>query len=184
MNKKLKYSLFFLLLGFLAVTFTLVNAAPTKEIEVVMFVGEGCPHCAKLKEAFSSLQQSDFPQARLIEYEVYHNTDNQLLFAQYGKVFGVRTDGVPITFIGNEVIDGENVEALRDELKKCSQVPCPTPTQLFEEKKKDLDLTEVNTTPANQDNYTAIGWVVIIMIVLIIFVVVITQMKGKSNKQK
>ncbi|HCC22581.1 TPA: hypothetical protein DF272_00135 [Candidatus Falkowbacteria bacterium] len=182
MAHKFKYGLLFLLTLLLLAAAPMIQAAPTNEIEVVMFTGEGCPHCAKMKEAFSSWQKSDFPQAKLVEYEVYRDYDNQKLFAQYGIAFGLETDGVPVTLVGKEVIYGENLGRFRTEIEKCTQMSCPAPTQLFEQKKLTMGLDTDDSAQTDQTNYTVVGWVIIIMIILVVGVIIFTQRPQKKNQ--
>jgi cytochrome c biogenesis protein CcdA/glutaredoxin len=67
---------------------------------IVLFYGEGCPHCAA-ERAFLAALLADRPDVVLTEYEVYGNADNAELMVRTAEERGFEAVGVPITIIGD-----------------------------------------------------------------------------------
>ena len=107
-------------------------SAPAKPVDLVIFVGEGCPHCAKMKEYINDLKNTDFPNINIIEYEVYHDVDNQNLMDRYAKAYNTTSQYVPLTFIGDNAISGENKNELQRLLTLCQVKSCESPEKIVE----------------------------------------------------
>lgn len=85
--------------------------------EIYFFEGEGCPHCAKMKEFLSGLQQ-EYPQLKINDYEIWYNEENRQLAEQMAQERGIVIEGVPTLFIGDEVIVGDRQEEVRAAVEK------------------------------------------------------------------
>lgn len=74
-------------------------------IDVHVFYGEGCPHCAQLH---SYLEEAvlTYPQLNIIDHEVYFNDEERELFLTMSEAYGEEIQGVPTMFIGNTVLVG------------------------------------------------------------------------------
>lgn len=74
-------------------------------VNIYLFWGEGCPHCAKAKPFLENLDKSS-DKINLYTYEVYYNTQNQKLYQEVGEKLKVDSSGVPLIVIGDEVFVG------------------------------------------------------------------------------
>ena len=75
---------------------------PPDPVELILFWGEGCPHC-EAERAFLRELQSDYPDLVVEEYEVWRNAANRQLFVETATAAGVAPRAVPTTFIGDRV---------------------------------------------------------------------------------
>ncbi|HPH97625.1 MAG TPA: hypothetical protein PKW33_08245 [Anaerolineaceae bacterium] len=71
------------------------------KIVVVLFWGDGCPHCAEEKPWLAELAQKN-PLIEIKEYEVWYNEDNQKLLEEAAKKYDFEPSGVPVTLIGDQ----------------------------------------------------------------------------------
>ncbi len=99
--KLFKYTLFsFLGLGLVSLT-ALAQQIPTLDF----FHGRECPHCQNEKKWFPTLKQA-YPDIVINEYEVWHDTENQALWAERLAELGETPSGVPSNIIGDVHITG------------------------------------------------------------------------------
>lgn len=97
-----------LVAGFLAATTSPLQAQEPTEpdvVELVMFYGDGCPHCANEKVFLESLQQR-YPDLHIETYEVWNDDVNLELFRQFAADHGVEARGVPTTFVAGQTWTG------------------------------------------------------------------------------
>ena len=71
-------------------------------VSLLLFHGEGCPHCAAEREYLVGLSQRH-PDLVIHEYEVWHDVDNQELLMQYARDLQFEPAGVPVTIVGDQV---------------------------------------------------------------------------------
>jgi len=76
-----------------------------KEINLYLFYGEGCPHCADEK-VFLNEYLKENEDVKLHTYEVWYNSENQEKFLEVQKILDVSARGVPYLVIGNNVVSG------------------------------------------------------------------------------
>ncbi|MFP4423983.1 MAG: hypothetical protein ACLFP2_02005 [Candidatus Woesearchaeota archaeon] len=69
-------------------------------VDIHVFVGRTCPHCAELEEYLGSLEE-DY-DINPVYYEVWYNKSNKALFEEMAQDHGIRAQGVPTTFIGDK----------------------------------------------------------------------------------
>ena len=117
MKRLLKLIILFLLLPLLPITvFALDNykdevadivGEEVKEdvINVYLFRGDGCPHCAKAEE-FLDEEYSDNDQVKVYDYEVWYDKDNAELYNEVQKHFKVEIDAVPFLVVGDTYFVG------------------------------------------------------------------------------
>ena len=93
--KKISKVIFALLFFFLLST----NVSAKEKVKLYFFHGDGCPHCAE-EEKFlkKAVNKHDI---KIVEYEVWHNKDNQVLMEEVKNKYNITTNGVPLTIIGN-----------------------------------------------------------------------------------
>lgn len=80
-------------------------SAEGRKINIHLFYGEGCPHCAHEME-FLSEYLKDNDNVELFTYEVWYDRHNQELLAEVQKQMGTSSSGIPYTVIGKKVISG------------------------------------------------------------------------------
>lgn len=108
-----------------------VNAqAPISEpgkLEIYLFWGEGCSHCAVAKPYLEDLAKK-YPGIELKEYEVWYNEENQKLLTDMAAEYGIDANGVPTYFFGNYYMVGY-AEVLNDPIEQvvseCLENGCP-----------------------------------------------------------
>ena len=121
-----------LILGILTVWVHQVSAQmPTSGsvVPIYLFIGEGCPHCAKAKPYFESLAET-YPEINLQVLEVYYNGENQAFFLSMAERAGIQQFAVPTIFIGPYYLQGYS-EELNPEIEavviKCMKDGCADP---------------------------------------------------------
>lgn len=97
----------FILLFIFAVSFIFIGNVDAKQINMYLFYGESCPHCAAL-EKYLNKEYANDSNLKLYKYEVWNNTTNQSLWEKVQQAMGVQARGVPYFVVGNEVIQGYN----------------------------------------------------------------------------
>ncbi|MBW2967775.1 hypothetical protein KY362_04770 [Candidatus Woesearchaeota archaeon] len=102
------------------------TAAQPNTVELVLFYGAGCPHCAK-EEAWLEDMKEKYPTLKVFEYEVYSDNDNRKLMFELAERHGVEVSGVPATFINGKVITGFSdrlAENIEQEITYCLYNDC------------------------------------------------------------
>lgn len=116
-------------------------------VTIYFFEGTGCPFCEKEK-VFLSETQSKYKGLRVKQYEVWHNRENAILMSKMLNVYGIKPQGVPVTFIGERVFIGfsDQIKAdIKDTIEKCFSLGCPDPY----EKTMSIITQEKTTTDSN-----------------------------------
>lgn len=124
----------------------------TYSVEMYLFYGQGCPHCAALEEFLDGIK-GKYPII-LRPYEIYYNQENREFFEKMTKAYGKEIEGVPTLFIGNKVIVGYSnsmADLVEAEIAKCSVEGCISPA-----KKIEGNVTEISTesSPAEHPEVT------------------------------
>lgn len=73
--------------------------------KIYFFWGNGCPHCAHEKEFLAAIKKR-YPEIVIESYEVWQNSANAGFFSQMTKSAGIKSTGVPVTFIDRRVFVG------------------------------------------------------------------------------
>lgn len=96
----------------------MVHAEETKKINVYLFRGEGCPHCAEAEEFFDSLSKDEeySKYYKLVSYEVWYDEDNANLMNETAKKLNTEANGVPFIVIGEKYFSGY-ASSMDDEIK-------------------------------------------------------------------
>ena len=82
-------------------------------VDIYLFRGEGCSHCAELEPYLQSLKDGVYKdKINIHEYEIWYDEDNALLADQFCDAYGVTSNGVPMTFVGSQFLSGysENMQ--------------------------------------------------------------------------
>ena len=78
--------------------------AEQKELNMYLFYGNGCPHCAAL-EKYLDEYLKDKPNIKLYEYEVWSSEENRNKLKDIFEITNVE-GGIPYLIVGNNVITG------------------------------------------------------------------------------
>ena len=90
--------------------------ADERQIDIHLFYGDGCPHCAA-EEEFLNKYLEGKDNIKLNKYEVWYNKDNQKLLADVQNELASKENGVPYTVIGKKVIVGYSESFTADNIK-------------------------------------------------------------------
>jgi len=118
---------------FLLILFSSVLFAQTN---MVIFYGQGCPHCAAL-ESWLNEYQPQHPELNITNYEIYHNQQNRELMKKFTSSYNTKIEGVPTVFINDKIFVGYSSEIqqqLIDEINYCQSNQCINP---FDKIKQD-----------------------------------------------
>lgn len=81
---------------------SLVRAqSAAQPVKLIMFWGDGCPHCAEAKPFLEGLKEK-YPNLELDFYEVWYNDANLKMMQQMAEQYGFKASGVPTIFIGDK----------------------------------------------------------------------------------
>lgn len=109
-------------------SFLPINVGASSQLDIHLFWGEGCPHCAKEK-AFLSEYLKQKPEVTLNLYEVYYSSENALLMQNVAKAINADASGVPFLVIGNESIvgfaEGSTDVDIESRIDYCLENSCP-----------------------------------------------------------
>jgi len=110
----MKKLFFVIILTILLLTPSVVKAQET--VKIYFFWGQGCPHCAEEKKFLDSIK--DRYPVDIIDYEVWHNSDNQEFLKKIGDQLEVDISGVPFTVVGNRIYSGFSSSNTPELMKK------------------------------------------------------------------
>lgn len=123
MNKKMTKGIqennfikLFKILFIITLFFPIVIFGKAKELNIYLFYGDKCPHCAEL-EKFLEQYLDDNKNVILNKYEVWSNKENQEKYKEVQKILNDYSNGVPYLIIGNNVITGYDSEITPERIK-------------------------------------------------------------------
>jgi thiol-disulfide isomerase/thioredoxin len=93
---------------------------------LVYFTGIGCSHCAQTDPVVLEQLLQEYPNLKIIEYEIYQERENAPLLDEYNDVYASGL-GIPLIVFGQErflIGDTPIVNNIRREIEKGSN-PCP-----------------------------------------------------------
>ena len=89
------------------VLFLLPFGVKAEEINIYLFYGDTCPHCAALEEYLNKEYKND-EDIKIYRYEVWSDKNNQKLWKKVQKTTGKEAKGVPYFIIGDQLLQGYN----------------------------------------------------------------------------
>ncbi|MBI5072177.1 hypothetical protein HZB93_04850 [Candidatus Falkowbacteria bacterium] len=152
-----------LIIFFVAFLLPQTASAASNPVELYFFEGQGCPHCARMASYLEGLKV-DYPNLTVHDFEVYFNKENQELFQRMAAAYGSDSNGVPMIFIGDDVVVGENYEKLKSAVEKCSTEICVSPLYKLETSDANNNSNQPAVPGTNQNEM--VGWIVIGIIIL------------------
>lgn len=109
MLKKIKYLLFLLLISLIFIP----NVNAKEAVNLYLFWGDGCPHCAAEKEYLTKLEK-EFDNLKVTKYEVWHNRENDTFLKKVLSQTNNTFTGVPVTIVGETTIKGFSLETEKE----------------------------------------------------------------------
>lgn len=103
-----------------------VGIVEAKEINLYLFYGDGCPHCAKEKEYFEELK-TKYDDLHITQYEVWYDENNQELLSKVKETLNSTSNYVPYTVIGDKYFIGFNDNTklqIENAIDDCLQNEC------------------------------------------------------------
>lgn len=130
MTKNQKIISFFLLLS--TCYFLLSNFTYSKAIDLYFFWGSGCPHCANMAQVLKEIS-AQYPELEIKTFEVWYIPNNQKLLTVMAEAYNkFKPGGVPVIFIGDQVIEGDGqteIIRLKEAVRICSISSCVSPIE-------------------------------------------------------
>ena len=114
MLKKIKQILIVIILLLVLIPTPKVNAK--EKLNLYLFWGDGCPHCALEKEYLEDLKE-EYKELNVIQYEVWYNEENNSFLKQIADKTNKSLTGVPVTIIGQTIITGF-IESTEQQMKR------------------------------------------------------------------
>ena len=105
------------------------GTAVAEKTTAYFFHGVGCPHCADMEEFLLEMEDK-YPDLDIKAFEIYYDSDNQLLLDDMRARLNVTMMGVPTFFISNTAVVGfdQSMGAqLEDQIAYCVENGCPVP---------------------------------------------------------
>lgn len=105
MNKRLFF--FLLVIPVLLFFFISPVQAAGQPVDIYLFYGEGCPHCAEEEKFLQFEAQNKYgDKIKIHRFEVWYNIKNANLLTALAKKYNLRASGVPVTLVGEEAFVG------------------------------------------------------------------------------
>ena len=105
-----------ILLVFISFFLFNIDVFAKESIKVYFFHGDGCPHC-KEENKFLEKMKDKYKKIKVEKYEVWNNTDNQILMEKVKNKMNISENGVPLTIIGSTYVIGYS-ESFNDEIER------------------------------------------------------------------
>ena len=109
--KRITYILLFLVLFTPCIIF-----GSEKDLNIYLFYGDGCPHCAEEEEWFKTYLDKN-KNIKIHRYEVWYNKDNQEKYSKVHEILNDKSNGIPYLIIGETVISGFDKELTPERIK-------------------------------------------------------------------
>ena len=118
------------------------------DVEVILFYGNGCPHCQHFVEFLNSFNLK-YDHIDLKAYETWYDTDNQKFLSDVAKELNIEIRGVPFIIVGKKTFVGfgdSNQKDIEDAIKTLYETPVDQRESYFETTKKTTTTTTKTTT--------------------------------------
>jgi len=105
-----------------------LKETPPRALNIYLFSGQGCPHCAKAETFLEGLVLAD-PSLTLKVYETYYNSEDKALYGLARDLYGVSRTGVPLTVLGTYNFlgfdeDSTTGDSIKEKITYCQSYGC------------------------------------------------------------
>lgn len=154
---------------------TNVKADKNEKINVYLFRGEGCPHCAEAEEFFDELKDDEEygNYYTLVDYEVWYDEDNSKFMEEVAKKLNTEASGVPFIVIGDKYFSGY-ASSMSEDIKSAIK------TAYESEDYKDVVVSvkeNKNNTKEEKSNILPIVIVSVVALAVVIAMIFFTKEK-------
>lgn len=151
------------------------DTSEREKINVYIFRGEGCPHCAEALEFFESIKDEYGKYYDLIAYEVYNDESNAALMDKVADYLNITIGGVPFIIVGEETFPGFQA-SIGEDIKRAI---------VEEYNKNDDERTDLisDVKNAKEKNYDVVVTVVSLVAVVGIVAFVVYARKGDTSNE-
>ena len=146
MKKRIRLFIVSLLLFLLVIP----NVYAKNQVNLYLFWGDGCPHCAAEQEYLESLEK-DFDNLKIIKYEVWNHEENRQFLNEIATKTNQTMTGVPVTIIGQTIIKGFSTPT-EQQLKRAIEYYIENPNHDIVQEIKDG--TYKQTENPQEDKFT------------------------------
>lgn len=175
--KRLSVTLGLLLLSTLLLPLTNTQAASAEPLNIYLFAKQGCRYCAKVETLLESLQKTN-SNLNVHKFDLIKTPKEFTRFSLFTQAYGITTDAVPVLFIGERAIVGDQETAIETALDFCQTQTCPDPQAYVTEKLKTAPPAE--TAPPSDANRTMVGWIVLGVGVVGLGAIIISKLKKRK----
>ena len=153
---------------------TNVSAEKNEKINVYLFRGEGCPHCAEAEEFFDELKEDEEygKYYTLVDYEVWYDEDNSKFMEKVAKKLNTEVGGVPFIVIGEKYFSGY-ASSMSDDIKSTIKAAYEN------ENYKDIVASVKNKESDSKEKTSIIPIVIVSVIALAVVIAMIFFTKEK-----
>ena len=74
--------------------------ASEKDLNIYLFYGDGCPHCAAEEKFLNEYLKKD-KSVKLHKYEIWYDTENAKKYKEVNKILNDNSNSIPYLIIGN-----------------------------------------------------------------------------------
>lgn len=164
-----------------------VAGQAAESLDIDFFYSKTCPHCAKEEAFFPTLEAEYGSRIRINKYEI-SSSQNQKTFAEFINNSGKTVNGVPATFIGEEVIVGYRSDTTTGEqIRKLIDKNLESAAE--EEKELTVELPFVGQV--NLMKYSLVGMTLIMAAIdgfnpcaMWVLLFLITMLLGMKNRKR
>ena len=87
-----------------------------KDLNIYLFYGDGCPHCAAEEKFLNEYLKKD-KSVKLHKYEIWYDTENAKKYKEVNKILNDNSNSIPYLIIGNNTISGYVEDITGEEIK-------------------------------------------------------------------
>lgn len=180
-------------------TTTSAKTASGEPINIYIFYGNGCPHCAELEEYMKNTLKQDSNyngMFKTVYYEVWYNSTNSGLMSSVAEHFNYSVSGVPFFVIGDKYFSGYG-DTMNDQITAAIKEAYENPdyVDVVAQVEKETGVTGEETNPEettstdssdNEKNTSSsndtIGYVILGITVVVIILIIFFRKNDDSDE--
>ena len=140
---------------------------PTKAegnpLEVYIFTQTGCPHCATVLSHLAELQKGKYPTLVVNDFDLRKDPKFYSKYTEFANAYKSTADAVPMTYIGDRLIQGADLEGIDSAIENCVNTKCQNPEKFVTQYLKD---NPSEKAPGDTSNRSIGGFIILGLIVV------------------